>query len=318
MSRLVLIVLAAFLFSTGRSNNTVSYTSGLLENQSIDIEGNKRQYHLYIPPNPVNAPVVFILHGNGGSNDQVIGLEGTNAPHKLWLNIAERDNLILVVPNGTIGGNGRRGWNDCRIEVEGNPTVDDVTFLSTLIDHIQSTYQTQSKVFSVGTSNGAFMTQRLADEIPEKVAAIGVVVASRPAGSKCPESTVAVPIVIINGTDDPLVPYEGGQVASDRGEILSTDKTIGYWTNRNQTDSNPTVTEISNINVWDRSTITKYSYSNGLNDSEVVLYKVNGGGHTEPSITERYSSIFKLIVGSQNGDIETAEEVWAFFARNIN
>ena len=41
--------------------------------------------------------------------------------------------------------------------------------------------------------------------------------------------------------------------------------------------------------------------------------KLNNGGHTEPSISERYSSIWLSIVGNQNGDIEMANEVWDFF-----
>ena len=61
--------------------------------------------------------------------------------------------------------------------------------------------------------------------------------------------------------------------------------------------------------------MAKYSYVNGVNDSEVLLYRVNNGGHTEPSIAERYANIWKLIVGNQNGDVEMAEEVWDFFKR---
>ena len=43
------------------------------------------------------------------------------------------------------------------------------------------------------------------------------------------------------------------------------------------------------------------------------LYKIGGGGHTEPSIKERYSGPFELQVGLQNNDIEMADEVWQFF-----
>jgi len=42
-------------------------------------------------------------------------------------------------------------------------------------------------------------------------------------------------------------------------------------------------------------------------------YEVVNGGHTEPSIQERYSNLYKLIVGNQNGDIEMAQEIWGFF-----
>jgi hypothetical protein len=37
-----------------------------------------------------------------------------------------------------------------------------------------------------------------------------------------------------------------------------------------------------------------------------MLYEVNGGGHTEPSIEEQYSALVELYLGRQNHDIEMA------------
>jgi polyhydroxybutyrate depolymerase len=75
----------------------------------------------------------------------------------------------------------------------------------------------------------------------------------------------------------------------------------------------PEISNLPDINTTDGSTITKYVYKNREGGTEVVLYKVNNGGHIEPSKAERYSSLFLLAVGKQNGDIEMANEIWNFF-----
>jgi polyhydroxybutyrate depolymerase len=55
---------------------------GLLKNQVINISGLDRNYHLYVPDNPKNAPIVLLFHGNGGSHDDILGLSGVKTPIK--------------------------------------------------------------------------------------------------------------------------------------------------------------------------------------------------------------------------------------------
>ncbi|WP_298481166.1 PHB depolymerase family esterase [uncultured Maribacter sp.] len=298
-----------------REDNTNQETEkGLLQNQKINISGESREYHIYVPATPENAPIVVLLHGHSGSSDQILGLENTKAPFSVWLNIAEQENIILLVPNGKIGASGHQGWNDCREEADGNPTTDDVAFISNLIDTTISSYNANpEKVFINGISNGGHMSYRLAQEIPNKLKAFAAIVASKPVNSTCTDSTTPISALIMNGTEDPLVPYNGGQVNGDRGLVFSTEETVAYWVNRNNTQTTPIITNLPNTNTTDNSTVTKYSYTNGTNNSEVVFYKITGGGHTEPSLEERYGTIYKLIVKEQNGDIEMAEKVWDFF-----
>jgi len=117
----------------------------------------------------------------------------------------------------------------------------------------------------------------------------------------------------MNGTDDPILPYDGGQIGTDRGIVQSTDATVNYWINRNQTDAAPVEISIADSDSNDDSIVKRYSYRNGSNNTVVEHYEVTGGGHTEPSLLQRYAALYKLIVGTQNGDIEMATEVWNFF-----
>jgi len=243
-----------------------------------------------------------------------MGFNGKKAPYGEWERIATAENLILLVPNGTDGSNGHRGWNDCRNDSSGNPVVDDVLFIETLIDDVVRVYGANaSKVFASGTSNGGHMAMRLANEIPNKLTAFAAIVASNSRNSKCSIATTPISALFMNGTEDPINPFEGGEMLGNRGEVDSAQETIDYWVNRNQTETSPEITNFTDADTSDKSTVKKHLYTNGVNNTEVAFYEIVGGGHTEPSIAERYSNAFKIIVKEQNGDIEMADEVWNFF-----
>lgn len=296
------------------SDSDPGIEKGLLEDRKINVSGIERNYHLYIPQNPTNAPVVMLLHGNKSNNDEILGITGVKAPYKIWLDVAEQENIILIIPNGSEGSSGNNGWNDCRSDAEGNPDSSDVLFTSNLIDFVLNEYQANaSKVFAVGTSNGGHMATRLAQEIPNKLKAFASIVASNPVNSQCTNSTIPISALIINGTDDPFLPYEGGQMVGNRGEVHSAQETIDYWVSRNQTATMAVVTDFQDIDTTDKCTVKKHLYINGANNTEVAFYEVIDGGHAEPSIAQRYSNLAKVILGEQNGDIEMANEVWGFF-----
>lgn len=311
---ITILALSFIVFMLGCKTDKISpeIEKGLLKNQVITVGGINRNYHLYVPGNPTNAPVVFLFHGNGGNYDDLLGLTGVKAPYKVWLSIAQNENLILVVPNGTLSSMNTRGWNDCRNDAPRTPTVNDVQFINELLDLIQVSYNSnESKVFAVGTSNGGHFAIRLAQEIPFRITAFASILASNATNSECTEDTTSISALFMNGTQDSIMPFEGG--STENGVVNSTESTVLYWVNRNATDSTPVITTIPDINTNDGSTVTRYVYHNGNNGSEVALLKVNNGGHTEPSIAERYSAVWLSIVGKQNGDLEMANEIWNFF-----
>ena len=314
LKKVTSFLLLLFILGCSKDEVNPEFEKGLLKNQTITVGGIERNYHLYIPNNTLNAPVVMLFHGNGGSYDDMLDLTGVKAPYTVWLDIALQENLIIVVPNGTLGSSNSRGWNDCRDDAPTNPNTNDVQFTIDLLDFLKTQYNSNdSKTYAVGTSNGGHFAIRLAQEIPNRLTAFASIVASNSVNSKCLKSTTHVSALFMNGTDDPILPYDGGQMASNRGEVFSTDNTISYWVQRNETDTTPEITELPNLNTDDGSTITEYLYKNGANGTEVGLYKVNNGGHTEPSLSERYSALFLLLVGNQNSDIEMANEIWDFF-----
>ena len=311
---LIFILILLFLISCKENELPEEVKKGLIKNNKIIVQDEQREYHLFLPNDLKDCSVVFLLHGNGGSADDMIGETGVKAPYKVWLTLASQSNFIVVIPNGNKGTNNKRGWNDCREEATQNPTSDDLLFLDTLLETIQTTYKTNpKKVFVVGTSNGGHMAIRLAQEIPQKITAFAVIAAAMPYNSTCITSSIPISALFMNGTDDPILPYNGGQIAGNRGEVFSTAATINYWIERNETFDQPVFTDFMNSDIEDNCTIESYLYTNSATSTQTILYKTINGGHTEPSRVERYSNFFLTIVGNQNADVEMAEEIWKFF-----
>jgi len=303
------------LNGTTEGDSVASHTPGLQNKRTIRVDGLARRYQVFLPNDLNLAQTVLLLHGNRGSSDQLLGLQGTKSPFKIWMDIALRENLILIVPDGEEGDEGFQGWNDCRTDAPNNPNTDDVKFLSTLIDSVTTEFNTNEQaVFVAGISNGGMMSMRLADEAPDRLRAFASVVASRPLNTQCADATTPISVLIMNGTADPILPYEGGHIKPRRGELFSTNDLVSYWVNRNQANTVNNVVVLEDRNTRDNSNINLSSYTGGANNTQVHLYEVVGGGHTEPSLAEHYGLIYKRIVGEQNRDIEMAEEIWAFFA----
>lgn len=303
----------SLFISCGTVRLSKEHRSTLQTNQHINIHGITRTYHLYNPSQTVNTPIVFLFHGNGGSADGIAGLTKVKAPYLPWFDIAKKEGLILVIPDGMIGSKNSKGWNDCRNDAPRITATDDVGFINILLDTLQKTLRyNDRKVFMVGTSNGGHFVMRLAQEIPHRITAFASIVAAGPANSKCTTSTIPISALFMNGTADPLVPYAGG--ITENGSVISTDSSIAYWVKRNGTQTIPTITYFPSNGS---SNVISYHYQNGIHDTEVMLYKIEDGGHIEPSQRERYSFLWTSFAGTQNGDIESAEEIWKFFKMKI-
>ena len=91
----------------------------------------------------------------------------------------------------------------------------------------------------------------------------------------------------MNGTDDPIVPYAGGDVrltekAKSRGRIVSNDDYVEFWKNKNNCISQQPVVEFPDKNKSDASTVEVTTYTNCETRGALKFYKINGGGHTWP------------------------------------
>jgi polyhydroxybutyrate depolymerase len=250
------------------------------------------------------APLVIALHGRLGQGRNQAKLTGLDA-------VADEAGFIVVYPDGV-----NRSWADGRGTTPADRQgVDDVGFLSTLIDDFIAKHGVDPhRVYVTGMSNGGMMSFRLACELSGRVAAIAPVAAlmSEKLADTCKPSR-PVPVMAVAGTEDPLVPFHGGPVSGDRGPVLSAADTFTRWAAWNGCPSGvPTVTKLEDRAPDDGTRVRREALTNCRDGSEVVLYAVEGGGHTWPG-GQQY--LRESLIGRTSKDVDASRAIWAFFAR---
>ncbi|TWU20296.1 Alpha/beta hydrolase family protein [Novipirellula galeiformis] len=283
-------------------------------------EGRERQYRIFVPErynDNTTTPLVLCFHGGGGSDDQASAMGLTQ--------FAKKKGFIVVYPNAI-----NKHWNDGReseLFVEHDNSIDDVAFAMAVINRVKDEYTIDSdRIFSMGISNGGFMTQRLAIEHSETFSAVAIVIATMAKPLKesfAPNHPVS--ILYLNGTMDPIVPYDGGEVvinlfprlakfsskpSKSRGHCISTDEAIELWLKQNGIANQAAVTKLADKDASDGCSIERSFWSGGKRDTNVALYKVVGGGHSLPGRDIRMP---ENIVGKTNQDIDGFEVIWDFF-----
>ena len=177
---------------------------------SIDTRQGMRWYRVSRPESCVPGnPAVVLMHGGTHSMRKIF--ERSNDATGRWKKVAEREGLLLIVPNGSsknAGPNGdRQNWNDLRKNDIAKPAINDVEFIATLIESMKNSYAfDSSRVYVTGASNGGMMTFRLLIEKPELFAAGVAFVASLPEDySEIERPETTTPLLMCNGTNDPLI-----------------------------------------------------------------------------------------------------------------
>ena len=284
-----------------------------------------RTYYLSNPAaaKPGKKPLIILLHGHTGSAKQLLGQGIGAAPLSHWLDIAERESLIVIAPEGVKGDDNQQGWNDCRSDAVGNPHTDDVGLVTALIDEAVAKYDADpARVFAMGMSNGAMMSFRLAADIPGKLAGFGAVSGSMAAKSRCQEPKTPISALIISGTADPLVPYSGGNVGfknqPSRGSVIGIEAAADFYRRLDKLPLKPAMKDsFAHHDDADPTRAHRARWGADAKAPQVELITIEGGGHVEPSESQRIARFYARIVGPQNGDLEAAEEAWAFFKDKV-
>lgn len=319
---LVLLCLLASCTLGQRQLRADSLPDGWQES-SLTVGGSTRWYRIYTPdPLPANLPMVLLLHGGTGSMRSI--LRPNAGGTKEWLTLAEQEGFILLVPNGTNTDSGDtygddQNWNDHRPDsAAGQTNTDDVGFILALIDRITAQYPLDSeRIYLTGASNGGLMTYRLLIETPDRFAAGAAFIANLPEPAQnLPVLGKPTPLMISNGTEDPLMPWEGGLVGKDRGMVISAEETVSWWVIANKVNPGQKTSELLlDADPEDNCRIQKVYYPSGSNGAPVVFYTVQGGGHAVPSGKHPLPDnlLIRWLIGPECRDAEGVILAWDFF-----
>lgn len=253
-----------------------------------------------LPARRLPAPTVIVLHGIAISASWTSQISG-------FAEAARDRGFTSVYPEGI-----KSAWNDGR-EGVASP-ADDVGFLRKLVRELgQRNIADPARVYITGISNGGMMALRMLCEASELFAGAGTTIANMPArtGATC-QIANPVPIVMVNGSADLLVPYNGGWVGpfGIGGNVWGTEKTASFLARANGC---ATVARTDFPKSSGNTSITKTAWRDCIAlDKNVTLYRVNGGGH---QIYGRRGAIASLM-RSWGPDISAAETIMAAFVKD--
>ena len=265
------------------------------QNITFPHDGLDRQYQIHIPNKlPESPPMVMVLHGYGMNNSIMINYYG-------WTELADERGFIAVFPNGTIDQYGSRFW-DVDYAIHDGIEIDDDGFLRELALHLQEQADVDpNRIFVTGFSNGGDMCYQLACHESETFISFAPVAGTMmdTLYTSC-QPAVPHPIWTMNGSDDPVVLYEGDMDNSDGwGAYRSVPDIIDFWTAYLDTPDMERA-DLPDVNPDDGSTVRLDLYSSPDHDRELWYYLVIGGGHEWPG-------------QSGNMDIDATLEIWNFF-----
>jgi len=287
----------------------------LVFDQPFTFSGHRGNVRYFIPEKPSNARpmrAMILLHGAG-----LTGRLKYKQTIEALRKSAVKYRTILVYPSSGQGGDMRaRIWNDGENAKTAKQyhLPNHKAWLSALLGHLsKQMFIKKKQFFLVGHSNGGAMALAMADHIPNRLGGIAIL------GSVVPPSLLEVerrrpplPLYILHGTKDAIVPYKGLQ----RGQISAApiERALISWQKRNRCRAEPRVVNLSPLVSDDPTSIRRYHY---LFCTRPLLYdKVIGGGHMPPGT--KTSSTFRMFLalfgdGSISRQLSMGDALFAFF-----
>ncbi len=286
----------------------------------FDVKNNglNREYKVYVPNNykkNVPIPLVIFLHGGGGGMKEAFS-EGIDK-------MADKYGFILAIPQGagkkilgkTIGSWNSGNWSESKkfnpvscCGYAGDNNIDDVGFISNMINGIENNYAVDEKrIYVTGISNGAMMSYRLACELSNKIAAVAVV--APPFVPETCNNVKPISIMHVQGTADPCALYNGGVCGSCLGSkpiaAQSAENMVNFWTKKDRCLDEPKI-------IYQKGNAKCVIYSQCETGIEIEFCTIDGGGHTWPG-GNQYLPEEKI--GSVSNDM-SFDQMWEFLEKH--
>ena len=289
-SVLTLISLPLLLALAGAASFFVDNRS----NGSFVSSGETRDFLVYVPSSydrAQPAPLVISLHGAamwGAAQKEM----------SQWNRVADAEGFIVVYPSG-VAGNGPRIWREDGAERQAR----DVKFISELIDTLSARYNIDvARIYANGLSNGGGMSFALSCDLPDRIAAVGMVGAAQLMPFESCRDHRPFPMITFHGTDDRAVPYHGGKTWVAPNRFPDVRGWVSKWAQRNRCAPTPVDSTIA-------TDVTRRVYMKCAEGADLVLYTIVGGGHTWPG----GQPLPEWFTGRTTNSISASREMWAFF-----
>lgn len=273
---------------------SVSYYFVNRTNGAIVSSGLKRQYLLYVPGSYDRSrptPLVISMHGGAAWPAHQMNTSR-------WNRLADEHGFIVVYPAGS---DVPMSWHVDR----GAGLMRDVRFISELIDKLETSYNIDpERIYANGLSNGGGMAFVLSCTLSDRIAAVGMVAAAQSLPWNWCTDHRPVPMIAFHGTADALTPYNGGRSPAFPGSLVlpGIPAWTANWARRNQCGPDPIESRVA-------ADVTRLEYTNCAGNAAVVLYTVEGGGHTWPG----GKPMPEWLAGFTSKGVDATSRMWEFF-----
>ena len=274
-------------------------------NRPLKMGETERSYLVHVPPqyDPQKpTPVMLVLHGAGTNGRITVSFTGMNKK-------ADQAGFVAVYPNGTGLAGLMLTWNAGGFRSQ-EGKADDVAFITKLLDDLATVANVDPKrVFATGMSNGGMMCYRLAAELSDRIAAIAPVAGTMAIDGYKPKRSV--PVMHFHGTADKMVPFAGPSGKTPKFlKFKSVEETIKLVAKANDCPEEPQVEELP-AKADDGTAVIKKTYGLGKDGADVVLFIIEGGGHTWPGQQPPVE-----FIGKSTKNISANDHIWAFFEKH--
>lgn len=264
-------------------------TSGFYDGD-LTVDGRKRHFMVYIPTaynGQKELPLVVGLHGGLGTGQ--VFEEQTRISQA-----ANEYGYIVAYPDGV-----RRAWNAgscCGKPADDN--INDVAFISALVAHLHDRYKIDTRrVYGTGFSNGAMLLHKIACDKPHLLAGIAAV-SGGPMSKSCPGKNVPIPTLLVQGTKDPRIPWNGGEVNDSYRPAFS--QVVSAYAKRNQCSADRS-------EVYNQGVTSCYARK-GCSD-KLVYCEIKGDGHQWPG----GKTVMKFMLGDNTKSYDASSKILQFF-----
>lgn len=268
----------------------------------VRVDGLDREYLLDAPAE-TNKPVALViaLHGGGGNAK-------TMTPR--WSATAHREGFAVAFPSG-VGRSANMGtWNAggcCGFAMTADS--DDVAFIAAMIDDIARDHRIDpARVYVTGLSNGGMLTYRIGAALAPRIAAIGVVSGAMFGGETPP--SMPVPVLIMHGEQDDIVPFKGGTspmalvARSQTRPFREVAYAVDFWRRADGCADKPSIAPKGDVAVE--------TYAQCAKGGEVVFYRLKSAGHTWPGPAPAVGGLER----ARYDQVDATEVIWRFFSRH--
>ena len=306
---LAVLVLAAWASAMGEPPPPAG------EARTLEHQGIERHYYLHNIEAAASAPVPLVVSLHGYRRPEQALTERNDLSQIAWGSldrVASREGFVVAYPHAWLGQ-----WSLFEglpnIALDDGRTVDDVGFIARMIARLVGEGLVDpERVYLTGFSDGAIMSYRLlcTAEAPFAAAAPNAGAMYQTHRDTC-AATVPIPLLVIAGTNDRSLPYDGWLFPTGRG--LSVPETMEHFRLLHGCTGQKTDL-LYDRDAKDGSRVLEVVWSDCAVENAVRLLRIEGGGHTSPSHGPAPDG-WRERGASHNRDIESAEEIWAFLRR---